>query len=201
MSCNTNIDPTIDDMFGVIKNGSNKSCPQLEQPTENDVSTLSDILNRLELHDNDCEHGNPTQITCRVPSLKSEVRYLDPDTNVWRKALVISRAGKVSGKNKNWFNVKHLDDDTMKSVNFKAIPGCENLNEEVLLCKGGSFEAAEAKLKELENWRINKLYDEVDDEKQSSISVKWVLTQKMNKGHRSQLDWLHLDLKMLVEMM
>ena len=201
MSCNTNIDPTIDDMFGVIKNGSNKSCPQLEQPTENDVSTLSDILNRLELHDNDCEHGNPTQITCRVPSLKSEVRYQDPDTNVWRKALVISRAGKVSGKNKNWFNVKHLDDDTMKSVNFEAIPGWENLNEEVLLCKGGSFEAAEAKLKELENWRINKLYDEVDDEKQSSISVKWVLTQKMNKGHRSQLDWLHLDLKMLVEMM
>ena len=38
----------------------------------------------------------------------------------WRKALVINRAGKVSGKNKNWFNVKHLDDDTMKIVNSEA---------------------------------------------------------------------------------
>ena len=70
----------------------------------------------------------------------------------------------------------------MKSVNFKAIPGWENLNEEVLLCKGGTFEVAEAKLKELQNWRINKVYDEVDDEKQSSISVRWVLTEKLIEG-------------------
>ena len=182
ISCNRNIDHTFDDMLGVIKNGSNKSCPELEQPTENNVSTLSDMMDQLELDENDCEHRNPTQITCTVPSLKSKVRYQDPDTNVWRKALVISQAGKVSGKNKNWFNVKHLDDDTMKSVNFEAIPGWENLNEEVLLCKGGTFEVAEAKLKELQNWRINKVYDEVDDEKQSSISVRWVLTEKMIEG-------------------
>ena len=40
ISCNTN--HTIDDMFGVIKNDSNKSFPEIEQPTENDASTLSD---------------------------------------------------------------------------------------------------------------------------------------------------------------
>ena len=101
ISCNRNIDHTFDDMLGVIKNGSNKSCLELEQPTENNVSTLSDMMDQLELDENDCEHRNPTQITCTVPSLKSKVRYQDPDTNVWRKALVISQAGKVSGKNKN----------------------------------------------------------------------------------------------------
>ena len=101
ISCNRNIDHTFDDMLGVIKNDRNKSCPQLEQPTENNVSTLSDMLDQLELDENDCKHRNPTQITCTVPSLKSKVRYQDPDTNVWRKALVISQAGKVSGKNKN----------------------------------------------------------------------------------------------------
>ena len=85
-------------------------------------------------------------------------------------------------ENKNWFNVKCLDDDTMKSVNFEAIPSWENLNEEVLLCKGGTLKVAEAKLKGLEHWRINILYDEVDDEKQSSISIKWVLTEKMIEG-------------------
>ena len=122
-------------MIGVIKNGSNKSCPEVEQLAENNVSTLSDMLDELELDENDGEPRNPTQITCTVPSLKNKVRYQNPDTNVWRKALVISRAGKVSRKNKNWFNVKHLDDDTIKSVNSEAIPGWKNLSEEVLMCK------------------------------------------------------------------
>ena len=65
----------------------------------------------------------------------------------------------------------------MKSDNFEAIPGWENLNEEVLLCKGGTYKVAEVKLKELQNWRINKVHDEVDDEKQSSIFVTWVLSK------------------------
>ena len=46
------------------------------------------------------------------------------------------------------------------------------IDKEVLLCIGGTFEVAETKLKELENWRINKVYDEVDDKKQSPISVR-----------------------------
>ena len=44
-SCNTNIDHTIDDMFGV---------------------TLSDMLDQLELDENDWEDRNPTQIICTV---------------------------------------------------------------------------------------------------------------------------------------
>ena len=43
-SCNRNIDHTFDDMLGVIKNSSNKSFPEIEQSTEIDVSTLSDML-------------------------------------------------------------------------------------------------------------------------------------------------------------
>ena len=39
------------------------------------------------------------------------MRYQDQDTNIWRKVLFISGAGKVSRKNKNWFNVKRLDHD------------------------------------------------------------------------------------------
>ena len=65
--------------------------------------------------------------------------------------------------------MKHFDDDTMKSDKFEGIPGWENLNEEVLLCKGGTFEVAEAKLKELKNWRINHVYADVDDEKQDNF--------------------------------
>ena len=56
ISCNRNIDHTFDDMLGLIKNGSNKPCPELEQPTENDVSTLPDMLDQLELDENNCGH-------------------------------------------------------------------------------------------------------------------------------------------------
>ena len=75
-----------------------------------------------------------------------------------------------------------FDDDTIKSVNFESIQSWKNLNEEVLFHKGESFEVPEARLKELESWRINKVYDEVDGDKQTSILVRWILTEKVIRG-------------------
>ena len=61
-------------------------------------------------------------------------------------------------RNKSWFNVKDLEDDTMKSVDFENIRSWKNLNEEVLLCKNETFEVVEAKLRELENWKNNNVF-------------------------------------------
>ena len=41
-----------------------------------------------------------------------------------------------------------------------------------LLCKNETFDVVEVKLKELENWKNNKVYSEVDNEGQSQISVR-----------------------------
>ena len=101
ISSNTNIDHTTDNVLEAIKNASNKSCPDVEQPTEDDESTLSDVLDYVELDENDCELRNQTQITGTVPSLKRKMKYQDPDTDVSRKVLFISGEGKVSGANKN----------------------------------------------------------------------------------------------------
>ena len=102
-----------------------------------------------------------------VPSLGSEVTYEDPDRNEWRKAMILSRAGKSSGMNKYWFNIKDLEDGSMKSVDFENINSWKNLNEEVLLCKNEMFDIEEGKLNELDNWKNNcknKVYSEVDNE-------------------------------------
>ena len=49
---------------------------------------------------------------------------------------------------------------------------------------------------------MNKVYDEDDYKKQSSISVRWVLTEKMIEGkYRSKLDYADVALKMLAEIM
>ena len=81
--------------------------------------------------------------------------------------MIISQTGKVSGKIKYWFNIKDLEDDTMKSVDFENIRSWKNLNEEVLRCKNETFEVVEAKLRVLENWKNSNVYNEVQDDEQS----------------------------------
>ena len=72
--------------------------------------------------------------------------------------MVITRGCKASGQNKYWFNGKDLDDDSIKSVDF------ENINEEALLSEVEKFGITGASLRELENWKNNNVYQELDDE-------------------------------------
>ena len=44
------------------------------------------------------------------------------------------------------------------------------------------FEVVEAKLRELENWKNNTIFNEVEDERQSQVSVRWVITEKIVEG-------------------
>lgn len=46
-----------------------------------------------------------------IPSVRSETTYEGPESNLWEKAVVMSRAGKDSLGNKYWFNGKGFDDD------------------------------------------------------------------------------------------
>ena len=84
--------------------------------------------------------------------------------------------------NKYWFNIKYLENGSMKNVDFENINGWVNLNEEFLLCNNKTFDVVEAKLKELENWKNNKVYREVDNEGQSQISVRWVIIGNITEG-------------------
>jgi hypothetical protein len=42
------------------------------------------------------------------------IMYLPHDESEWRKATVMSRAGKATGKYKNWFNIKDIDTETCR---------------------------------------------------------------------------------------
>ena len=59
----------------------------------------------------------------------------------------------------------------MKSLDFESIRSCKNLSEEILPCERELLEVTEAKLDELENWRKNEVFTEVDNEEQEIISV------------------------------
>ena len=92
-----------------------------------------------------------------IPSVRSETTYEGPESNLWKKAVVMSSAGKDSLGNKYWFDDKGFDDNWIKNLDFENINGWKNINEEVLLSKVERFEITEAALKEPENWKNNNV--------------------------------------------
>ena len=179
-----NEDSDIDDFIADFQKGRKETSQEsvLEEKNVNDVDELTEMINQIDLHTDQVTNTNPTKSSGTVPKVRSKITYEDPDRNEWRKAMVIGRGGKASGKDKYWFNIKDLEDDSMKCVDFENISSWKNLNEEVLLCKNETFDVVEAKLKELENWKNNKVYNEVDNEGQNLISVRWVITEKIIDG-------------------
>ena len=113
-----------------------------------------------------------------------DIRYRSDNARDWTQAKVHSRAGKATGKFKDHWNV--LENGKIKEVNFK---NCDwrlledNQNEEVLLCETFLSKVDEkifdAKRAEIENWKREMVYEEVEDCGQETVSVRWVVTQKL----------------------
>ena len=55
-------------------------------------------------------------------------------------------------------------------------------DETALIILFTSADVAKAKEKEIEKWIENSVFDEVKDEGQPTISVRWVITEKVVKG-------------------
>ena len=122
---------------------------------------------------------NPTTEHNILPKVKSKITYFNPDSESWNEALVLGRAGKCSGKNKTWFNLKDITADKHISVDFNQIKGWKNSEEDVLIADSSdNVEILEAKQAELWNWTTHNVYEEVNDNDQKVISLRWVLSQK-----------------------
>ena len=68
------------------------------------------------------------------------------------EALVLGRAGKRSGKNKTWFNLKDLTNNIHLIVDFSQIKGWKNTEEEVLIADShDNIEILQTKETELKN--------------------------------------------------
>ena len=106
---------------------------------------------------------------------------MNPDSESWNEALVLGRAGKYSGKNKAWFNLKDITADKHINVGFNQIKGWKNLEEDFLIADSyDNVEILEAKQVELGNWTNHSVYEEGDDNDQKVISLRWVLCQMYN---------------------
>ena len=178
--------------------------------SNDDIEDLTSSLNDLSIQSCNNENAtvsasntkgvdNPTTEHNILPKVKSKIIYFNPDSESWNEALVLGRAGKCKGKNKTWFNLKDITADKHISVDFNQIKGWKNLEEDVLIADSSdNVEILEAKQAELRNWTTHNVYEEVDDNDQKVISLRWVLSQKYKdsgkvyKTHRP-LDETHLD--------
>ena len=150
--------------------------------------TIESPNSGLSLADNCCSNT----IT-ELPKLKKgmKIDYKESDSDEWKTATVISRAGKVSGIYKNSWNIK---DDTgnfveINTENVQWQPSNANVaSSDSEMNLGETYltevETAtnEAKSRELESWIREDVYQEVEDVGQETITVRWVITPKLVDG-------------------
>ena len=109
------------------------------------------------------------------------IQYKLPDSDEWTTATVLSRAGKVTGRNRHWYNIQDNISNEMKSVDLGCIEwkSLETENEDVhTTVVENNPSSRAAKQTELQKLRQFETYDEVEDHGQSTISTRWVITNK-----------------------
>ena len=116
------------------------------------------------------------------------IRYNQKGNDDQIQAEIISRAGKATGKNKNWFNVKikkpeNLEGEEMSvdlgkvsDLNVTEPPIGAMEQDTIMMVESGDFD--EAKKRELDSWKQNNVFTEIEDAGQKCISTRWVCSLK-----------------------
>ena len=167
----------------------------IESGDQPDETTNSEGDVHLQERTSTTKRGKPIT-TQKKPSLipvkikpKIKVRFQDK-TNNWVNARIISRAGKVGGKHDGWFNIE-TDDGNRKAVNLKDIKDIEiddkdeetdEASNQTALINSNEDEVFKAKSRELDSWKTQEVYKEVDDIGQDFITLRWVVTPKTING-------------------
>ena len=142
------------------------------------------------------------QKSSKIPEIGSVVKFWNGSD--WKKCKIDSRAGKATGGNKNWRNIVDEKGNGQSmdwsNVRWHPMEVCldeisqeneSNENEgvevdftmsEVLMASKMDIQkekiVSDAMEKELKKWKDFNVYEEVKDEGQKSISVRWVITEK-----------------------
>lgn len=186
----------------------NENCESDTEASELDESTNMDE-DRVIIDDNSTENrqeesNDPDQsVIVRSVSVKLQpgqcVTYKDVESGQKCSGKVLGRAGKITGRNKNWYNIEYMEPDsfigTKASVDMGMVENLETISDtescitdeqtdvddSIMMMDEVSFE--EAKKAELDSWKRNNVYEEVEDRGQKCISTRWICTLKeVNEG-------------------
>lgn len=97
---------------------------------------------------------------------------------------VMGRAGKATGKYKDCYNFRWDSDGSISWADVnKDFSTWEVVDDDTeMLVLFNSEEVLCAKEREIKSWQDNGVYEEVDDVGQETLSVRWVVTEKVKGG-------------------
>ena len=156
--------------------------PGSENATTASTATPSDTPATLET---ESTVSNTPQLTYSYKDARKgdRIRGISIDTGEVILGKLNSRAGKVGSKHQYCWNIEKSDgsvDWYDLSTGFQELSRVAH--DEELLVFYSSEAIQDAKEKEIENWRVNDVYSEVEDTGQHAISTRWVITEKMKEG-------------------
>ena len=129
-------------------------------------------------------------ITMNKLKPKMRIKFQEND-NTWTTATIINRAGKASGKYSNWWNITTPEGEIAKDlskvtqiqedIHDQHFNNTENITYDTFMVKDEN-EVHKAKMSELQQWKEQNVYNEVEDEGQNTISLRWVVQPKTIEG-------------------
>ena len=167
---------------------SDESDVDFEKQIQPDEGAIEEQLNSADSQTRKTPQRKLPQIPVKIKP-KVNIRFQDKGNN-WVNARVLSRAGKVGGKHDGWFNIE-TEDGTKRSVNLKDIKDIEiNDNDDETSTSMNLFNSnddgvLQAKERELNSWKSQEVYKEVDNTGQTVMSLRWVITPKVINGQPS----------------
>ena len=115
------------------------------------------------------------------PKVKTNIAFqlTYDDENHWRHGEVHSRAGKVGGRHENCFNIKEKVDGKIRWYDFKnEVKEWQPIPSNIMITTSDKESIKVAKEKEVNNWKMNDVFEEVPFTNQHLISTRWVITTK-----------------------
>ena len=186
MNDEANNSPKIDENFENI-NMLLEAENDFSQQNNNDGINCVNIANKNDQQKQN-DHVSESQMfnNRKHPKIKDYVEYKLFDSDEVSKSQILSRAGKVSGKYSNWFNIRDIVNDTIASIDWQNVEKWKPISSEEVLISShkdlSNFDFSTAKLEELQKCKSHNAYEIVDNENQEFITLRWVNTEKYING-------------------
>ncbi|KAI4873784.1 hypothetical protein NFI96_002219, partial [Prochilodus magdalenae] len=192
---------------------------------EDDDTDSGEQTNTHDLHDSEnhavatsfAPESRPNADTVQIETLTKHghlrlkagqtVTYTDRESGQTLTGTILGRAGKATGKHRNWYNVQFSGSEGLAgstgSVNLgemdnvQTVPAehtvlCEESStEDTLMVDDNIFDAA--KQAELCNWKKNDVFEEVEDEGQKCISTREMRVIRLEDEWLRQVFLTHLN--------
>ena len=161
---------------------------------EREITTQSQLDEILQGPNNEIQ-SQTTDVNFRLEK-GNRIVFRHPETNEEIRGRVVNRAGKSTGRYKDWWNIENLDTGETASHDVRKIGEIRHMEDvqedqvenafvvTIPRWQHNEPRCQEAKEKELKSWDDFGVYKEVKDEGQKTIGLSWVLVEKLIDGEQ-----------------